>query len=153
MILQQISYDSGMFKVEVFDLETGENHTYYAIDIVTQFAVDAAFERQVKVDVTTDDLDNILRVQSEEAHDTDVLPPPGRVIITRIQTIEQVGRLIAEIFHKSPPIDEEHEGITKDPVILMLCHSAYALNHPLDLTLDQGGDITAVVKTAGPGPG
>jgi hypothetical protein len=150
MILQQISYESGKFKVEVFDQQTDENHTYFAIDMVTQFAVDAAFERQVKVDLAHDDRDNIREVKSEVAK-TQVPPGRGRFIITRISTEEQVGRLIAEIFHKSPPDTEEHEGKTNDPVTLMLCHSAYALNHPLDLTLDQDNEITAVVKTAGPG--
>jgi hypothetical protein len=150
MILTQISYgDSGTFKVQAYDQESGENHDYYAIDMVTQFAVDAAFERRVNVSPKADDLDNIIEVKSDEAHDKHVLPLPGNVIITRISTEEQVGRLIAEIFHKSPPEQQEHEGKTKDPVILMLCHSAYALNHPLDMTLDPGGNITAVVKFAG----
>ena len=147
-ILTKISYGAGdAFKVGTFDQDTGEDTDVYAIDMVTQFAVDAAFERRVNVNLAVDGVGNIVELKSEPA-DLESQSPGEGVPITRISTGIQVGRLIAEVFFLKDPLDpfSERQGSTKDPVVVLLCHSAYASNHRVVLALDESGDIKEVVK-------
>jgi hypothetical protein len=147
-ILTKISYGADdLFKVGTFDQDTDDDADFYAIDLVTQFAVDAAFERRVTVNLTSDGLGNIIELKSEPAGVESQNLGEGAPI-TRISTGIQVGRLIAEVlFLKEPPDPSgETQGSTKDPVTVFLCQSAYVSGHRVVLTLADSGDITGVVK-------
>jgi hypothetical protein len=147
-ILTTISYAAGgRFKVGTLDQDTGHDADFYAIDLVTQLAADAAFERRVTVNLTSDGLGNIVELKSEPAVVESQNLGEGAPIL-RISTGIQVGRLIAEVlFLEEPPYpSSERQGSTKDPVTVFLCQSAYVSGHRVVLTLADSGDITGVVK-------
>jgi hypothetical protein len=141
----RISYEhGGAFKVRLDD-----NTDAVAPYMVHQLAIDAAFERRAPVEPEVVDPNQIILVHTDRPPTgIEEPPPPGSVVITRIQTEVQADLgAIAEVFF-ADPFDPrvEKPSRTNDLVIHLLCHSAYLSQHPLRLTLDADGLIKEVIK-------
>jgi hypothetical protein len=139
----KISYTAagGTFTVRFDD----ENNDVFAVDAVNQLAVDAAFERRAPVVLGVNEDYQIVRVMSQPGTDAKD-PGVGGAVVTRISTQVQVSGLVAEIFYAKNAEGEEKASRTKNPVIHLLCHGAYVAKHRLELSLDEEGFITRVVK-------